>query len=196
MPEDAYRNAGESYLATLAPAFGLVKTISEPMGTYRWHARSLSYKTTIHERMISTAIRHALLREAFNKIGLEPDVDRWYPDAAARSQIVMACAELEAVLPPQSRFMFVEWGVWGPGRILAESEAVPFPEKDGQPCGKPADDAAAIQELERQRRAGASYIVFASPAQWWLEYYSELHRYLRTRFSCVLENERLQVFRL
>lgn len=59
MPEDAYRDAAESYLATLAPAFGSVKALREPMGTYRLHAQSLSYKTTIREWMMSTGRRSA-----------------------------------------------------------------------------------------------------------------------------------------
>jgi hypothetical protein len=54
----------------------------------------------------------------------------------------------------------------------------------------------AIQELDRLRQCGASFIVLAWPAFWWFDYYSELHRHLRSEFLCVLENERLVVFDL
>jgi hypothetical protein len=69
-------------------------------------------------------------------------------------------------------------------------------ESNGQYSGPPQDDETAIGEVERLRRAGASFIVFAWPAFWWLEYYSKFSGYLRARFPCPLENERLIVFDL
>ena len=63
------------------------------------------------------------------------------------------------------------------------------------PVIKP-DGGTAIQELERMRHSGASYLVVAWPAFWWLDYYIRFHDYLRSRFRCVLENERLVVFDL
>jgi hypothetical protein len=41
---------------------------------------------------------------------------------------------------------------------------VPLVEREGQYWGSPADDAAAIEELERLRRAGAGFAAFAWPA--------------------------------
>jgi hypothetical protein len=40
------------------------------------------------------------------------------------------------------------------------------------------------------------HIVFLWPSFWWLEHYAEFARYLRERFACVLENDRLVVFDL
>ncbi len=39
-------------------------------------------------------------------------------------------------------------------------------------------------------------MAIAWPAFWWLEYYKELHQYLRSNFSCLLENENLVLFDL
>jgi hypothetical protein len=39
-------------------------------------------------------------------------------------------------------------------------------------------------------------MILVWPAFWWLDYYSEFSRYLRARFPCSLENERLVVFDL
>jgi hypothetical protein len=50
--------------------------------------------------------------------------------------------------------------------------------------------------LERQRRAGAAFLVIAWPAFWWLEYYKGFTRRLRSRFPCILENERVVAFDL
>ena len=57
-------------------------------------------------------------------------------------------------------------------------------------------DLAAIRELERLRQAGASFMVFAWPAFWWLDYYARFRRHLRSRFRCALENDRLIAFDL
>src|SRR6059036_1810558 len=62
--------------------------------------------------------------------------------------------------------------------------------------GKPPDDATAIRELERLRKAGASFIVFIWSTFWWLEYYAGLHRYLRAQFPCIQQDERIVVFDL
>ena len=42
----------------------------------------------------------------------------------------------------------------------------------------PADSAEAIALLERERAAGAEYIVFPDTAVWWLDYYGEFSRHL------------------
>ena len=61
----------------------------------------------------------------------------------------------------------------------------------GQYWGAPPDDATAIKELERLQRSGASFMVFAWPAFWWFDHYPGLCEHLRSKFRCVLENERL-----
>jgi len=122
--------------------------------------------------------------------------DNWLPSQEQRDQIVLSCQELTEVLPTSSKFLFVEWGVWGPGQIVAGCRQIPFLEKTGKYWGRPLDSVSAIQELERLRLEGASHIVFAWPAFWWLDYYAEFHSYLRAAFRCALQNDRLVVFDL
>ena len=73
-------------------------------------------------------------------------------------------------------------------------QAIPFLERGGQYWGPPADDLTAIRELERLRLAGAKLIVFAWPAFWWLDFYSEFARYLYSHFNCILKSDRLIAF--
>lgn len=73
---------------------------------------------------------------------------------------------------------------------------IPFPEQGGKYWGPPPDDSTAIHELERLRQSGAKFIVFAWPTFWWFAYYSEFYEYLKSQFSCVLQNDRLVVFDL
>ena len=77
-----------------------------------------------------------------------------------------------------------------------QHRCLPFLEKNGEYSGQPEDDQHAINELERLRGSGCTHIVFAWPAMWWLDHYTEMDRHLRSQYRCVLENERLVVFDL
>jgi len=101
--------------------------------------------------------------------------------------------DLAAVIPPGARLIFVDDDQL---RNHVCPDAFPFLEHAGQFMGPPANDATAIQELDRLRRTGASFIAFAEPAFWWLDYYREFDRYMRSEFPCRLDNGRLIVFDL
>jgi SAM-dependent methyltransferase len=124
-----------------------------------------------------------------------PSVTAVQPMDEWTRRIGMATAELLALVPADERFIFVDDGQWGRVRDLS-GRVVPFVERDGQYWGPPPDDATAWRELERLRAAGATHIAFAWPSFWWLKHYAEFSRRLREKFPCVLENERLVVFRL
>ena len=111
-------------------------------------------------------------------------------------RLELAKGDLEAAIPPGATFILADEEQWGIGEHLAGRPRVPFPEREGQYWGPPPDDAAAIDEVERLRDLGASYLVFGWPAFWWLRHYLELHRHLRGRHRCVLENDRVIVWDL
>jgi CelD/BcsL family acetyltransferase involved in cellulose biosynthesis len=123
----------------------------------------------------------------FTREGLEQNP--WY------YQLHFAIREIAELVPPGESFVLVDEDSWridaGNGR-----RAIPFLERDELYWGPPPDDETAIGELERLRENGATFMVFGWPAFWWLEYYAGLHRYLRTCYRCLLENERVVVFDL
>jgi hypothetical protein len=81
--------------------------------------------------------------------------------------------------------------------LPVKPKVIPFPEQEGQYAGPPADDDAAIRAVEQSRHSdGSGFLIFAWPAFWWLEHYAGLHRHLRAKYRCVLENERLVAFDL
>jgi hypothetical protein len=196
MPEREYRDCGESYLATLAPAFGLVKSVSQPMGTYRMHERSLSNETLLSDMMKNVDLRYSALVDAFTKIGFEVHSELWEPTAKLRQQILTACEELGRVISPGSRFIFIDWNQWGPGKIVPDCQAIPFLENHGEYWGRPATDPEAIRELERLRRSGANFVVFGWPAFWWLDYYAGFRNHLGLHYRRLIDNDRLVVFDL
>jgi hypothetical protein len=107
-------------------------------------------------------------------------------------------AALRAVcekVPERSTYLLIDEGTFA-GHMPPGRRARPFPEHDGQYWGPPADDHQAVEELHRQRRAGAEYAVFAWPTFWWLEHYRKLGDYLRTRQTAKYEDENVAVFDL
>jgi hypothetical protein len=107
----------------------------------------------------------------------------------------LATQELEAAIPAECPFILVDEE--GSPALLRRDPRLPVPlESDGQYSGPPLDDETAIGEVEQFRQAGAGFLVVAWPAFWWLDCYSGLHQHLRSRFRCLLENERLIVFDL
>lgn len=104
--------------------------------------------------------------------------------------------ELMNIVSVEQSFILVDQEAWRGTEILADLKAIPFLERDGEYAGLPADDANAIQELERLRQAGASYIIFASNAFWWLDYYTDFSQYLQSNFDCVFKSDYSIAFRL
>jgi len=121
--------------------------------------------------------------------------DRLYVAGMWTDSLEKAKHDLAGLIPNGISFILVDECQWG-SEIPTGRRAIPFLERDGQYWGRPPDDETAIRELERLRGSGASFIVFAWPAFWWLDYYAGFSRYLHSKFRCVLRNDRLIVFDL
>jgi len=112
-------------------------------------------------------------------------------------QLGSAIKELRRTLAMGTTFILVNNDEWGnESRALAGYKVIPFLEHDGQYWGPPADDRTALRELERLQGLGATHIVFAWSAFWWLDYYAGFCRFLRETCPVLLENERLIIFEL
>jgi hypothetical protein len=135
----------------------------------------------------------ALVRmEADNKQSwkLRSDSRRWW-----LQKLRTATKELNELVPVGDSIILVDEDRVR-SQLAPSRTTVPFLERGGNYWGPPQDDATAIEEFERLRETGVSYIVFAWPAFWWLEYYSRWNTYLRSHFPCVMQNNRLIVFRV
>lgn len=85
---------------------------------------------------------------------------------------------------------------WDQTGAFARHRLRPFVEHHGQYWGPPADDATAISELERMRQEGASAILFGESARWWLDHYTGFGQFVRSRFDCRMDNDRVVLFDL
>jgi Domain of unknown function (DUF4915) len=123
------------------------------------------------------------------------DYNSCSPEATWWDQVHLAMQEIATLIPPGDDFIWVDQEMFG-GVAVDGRRAIPFPRRDEQYQGPPSDDITAIRELDRLRRSGASFIVFGWFSFWWLSHYAGLHEHLRSKFRCVMENERLVAFDL
>ena len=104
--------------------------------------------------------------------------------------------ELAALLSPGEAFILVDMQQWAYSPIVDGLQPVPFTENEGRYWGPPANDALAIQELERLRAAGIRLLVFAWHAFWWFDYYSGFYGYVCSKFPRIAANDHLVAFEL
>ncbi|HEV8485822.1 MAG TPA: class I SAM-dependent methyltransferase [Blastocatellia bacterium] len=123
----------------------------------------------------------AVVKEAVRRVDLEAHRMR------------LAIREIRGLISHGEKIILVDQNQWRADDEFV-CQSIPFVERDGQYWGPPLDDTDAIREFERMRQLAARFIVFGWPAFWWLDHYSKFARYLRERFQCVLENDRLIAF--
>ena len=104
--------------------------------------------------------------------------------------------DIGALVSPGEKFILVDDAQLSAGELVEGRRDIPFLEQGGEYCGPPPDDEVAIQEFERLRREGATFIIFAWPAFWWLDHYETFRCYLQSTFRLVVSNERLIAFHL
>jgi D-aspartate ligase len=106
----------------------------------------------------------------------------------------LATKDIEPNVPPGAVVIFVDKGVgmeMGGGR-----RCVPFPERDGEWAGYPANDDEAIMELERLQALGAAFVVVPSWMRYWLDVYPGLAEHLRERGTLRVDNSRGLIYQL
>lgn len=110
-------------------------------------------------------------------------------------QRTLAAEDITSIIPPESDFILVDQEQIK-DYLPDKYRPVPFLERGGVYWGPPPDDRTAIRELNRLRRNGARHIVFAWTAFWFLDYYPGLRATLRSRYRCLIENDRIVGFDL
>jgi hypothetical protein len=142
--------------------------------------------------------RQPLLRDimiAGERLPVIGGVFKKYSMAPWVSRLRRAAKDIRTLVPAESTIILVDQGSFG-NEFFPEGRSIPFLERNGCYWGCPPDDETAIREFDRLHRSGAEFMAFGWPAFWWLDYYAELNSHLRSKFRCVLENERLVVFDL
>jgi glycosyltransferase involved in cell wall biosynthesis len=189
----------DAYLFGLSPLFGAVKRLQEPQGCYRLHGQNNYSSMPLEKRLAADLLRYRhrcdMAARHCRTMGLKVDPESWKKRSWLH-RLDEAIRDIEASIPAGSKFILADEDEWATEGLVAGRPCMPFPERDGRYWGRPASDDDALRELDRLIQAGASYIVFAWPAFWWLDYYSGLSHRLRTRYPTLLDNDRLVAFDL
>jgi glycosyltransferase involved in cell wall biosynthesis len=199
MPEHLFRTYPDVYLTAWAAFYGPVVRLDEPQSSWRIHGMNHTWRPAFDNRVSDLVAKWDVLlaetAEHCRRRGLSPDVRRrlelsWF------HRLKRASDTIAGIIPADAAFILADEDQWDAGSIVAGRRRWQFLERDGVYWGAPADDAQAIRELERLRGLGAGFIVFASPAFWWLDHYSGLRRLLEEDFGCVHRDELIAVFDL
>ena len=166
----------------------------ESLALVRFHRTSMSKN---FRRMLEATLT---MRRKIEPMLSDPELSKFNnEDIRFREQWLQrvdeAMADISSIVPASNRLIIVDDDQVG-SFFRDQFATIPFLEKDGAYAGPPMDDSAAISELERLRRSAFEFIVFAWPAFWWLEHYREFADYLRKKFRCVLQTERVIIFDL
>jgi glycosyltransferase involved in cell wall biosynthesis len=199
IPEEAFRRSVDYCLCALAPLYGPIEAVAEPLGAWRLHGRNASVTVAYEDRLgEDLELAEAGLKLAEDhcfRLGVVPDTVAWRADSYEH-RLYRAAQDVIRVVPEGQAFALADAGQWGANVRLGGRQAVSFPGRDGQPGGEPADDRAAIEELVGLRTAGLRWLVIAWPCQWWLTAYPRLAGFLDEAGACRLQSGDLRIYRL
>jgi hypothetical protein len=183
----------------MASALGGLKKVPEPLGCWRVHGDNNTWRGRFDERLRDEVQRWEHCFDALEAVarrqGIDVDRARWR-ERSWWHRMAGAVAQIAAVVPVGETFILADEDRWAAGERVTGRRRLQFPERDGLYWGPPADDVAAVEELERLRQAGAGFIVFAWPAFWWLDHYTGLSAHLHSKYRSMLSTEHLRVFAL
>ena len=199
VPEEVFRIWADVYLLELAPVYGRIARIEEPLGLYRLHGANRYAARPFEERLErGQEVYEHVCRELCERL---PEVGRAMSMSDCRSKswfhrVARSLDEICSVVPAGATFLLLDEDEWGTGPALRDRLVLPLPERDGQYWGLPADSDAAIGETERLRGGGAQFLVVAWPAFWWLSHYDRFGEYLEETSQCVERNDRIVIYDL
>jgi exopolysaccharide biosynthesis predicted pyruvyltransferase EpsI len=131
---------------------------------------------------------HDILQDApiTNDTSADDDWHNW---------VIQASREIAEIVPSGGIFILIDDDSLGQ-LAIGDRHGIPFLERAGNYDGPPRDSDLAIHEFERSRERAPAFVIFAWPAFWWFNCYPGFAAYLRKKFRCIVENDRLVAFAL
>jgi glycosyltransferase involved in cell wall biosynthesis len=204
VPEPPFRHGADVYLTILAPIYGEVHRLSDPQGTYRIHEKNNYFGRVLDSNRLRDYIERfenccEQLQQHLAAMRVEVDVDNWKQrnfNYLWPTRLLQAKSDLKAVVPAGGSYALIDGNEWAGTELIEERHVISFTENAEEDKGPPADDQAAIAQLERHRDHGVTYLILWWTCFWWLDHYQAFKRHLFSRFPCVLQNDRLIVFEI
>jgi hypothetical protein len=203
VPELPFRHGADVYLTILAPVYGQIHRLYEPLGAYRVHECNNYFGRSLAPDRLRDFVQRfenccIELQKHVTAQGTKPDIDDWRKrnfNYLWPTRCIRAVSQIEAVVPAGDSYLLVNNDDWGNREPVHGRHAIPFLENDGQYWGPPPNDDVAVSELNRLRaETGVSHIVFSWTAYWYFEQYPRFHSWLRNEHRCIVENDAVTVF--
>ena len=200
MPAEDYRISADLYLCMLAPVYGEIKSIRQPLALYRMHGGNNYRGKSLTETMLQEKVKRfetscRILKSHMDKKHIEANPEDWR-NHSWLIRLQSSFDEIKKHVPENEKLILADGDQWQVSGEIAGRQIVPIMEKDNQYWGQPANDEDAIREIEQQISRMAGYIFFAWPVFWWLDYYKGLVAYLENNHTPLTRNERLVGFKL
>lgn len=199
MPEKTYVICPDLFLAGHAPIFGHVKTLKEPLSSWRVHAHNSSWRESFETRVQKGLERDNACADSMaahcSRLGYQIDRKKWDSNLWW-NQIFHALEDIDRCMAPGAPFILDDGDEWGCGDILRGRRRHPFIEIDGIFWGAPKTDPEAIDELERQRSAGVLHIAFVWPHLWRIDYLTGFKQHLDSHYKLLLTTDRSIIYDL
>jgi glycosyltransferase involved in cell wall biosynthesis len=200
LDEQVYRTGGsDTCLSLLTLPFGHLAALDAPLGCYRQHHASHWTGVDVLTRVPLGVQRYAHACESLAQVcrrrGFPSKSSAWIQNSwlyKLNDFMELICR----FVPDGDAFILVDQDHYGLPAQIGNRRRFFFTDGGGFYNGPPTDNAAAIAELERLRKSGATFILIAATSFWWLEYYAEFRHYLDERFALVIDEDRMIGFRL
>jgi hypothetical protein len=198
IPDDVYQLCADDYLYNLAPAFGELRTIAEPIGCYRIHGKNnysgQSFSQTLHTELNNYDKQCSALRATLERNGISVDVDAWKKHSWFH-RLDRAVADIIKTVPEQTSFVLIDGGAWNARGAFGRRQVLPFLEHEGEDWGPPLNSDIAIETFQSLQREGLDYFVIGWPDFWWFDEYASFFIHLAQTATCVLKNENVAIYK-
>jgi glycosyltransferase involved in cell wall biosynthesis len=196
MPEQEFIQTADLYLMVLAPVFGNIKALREPLGLYRVHGKNSTLKPEYLQRYLQ-CFEHCCdsLSRYLHKKGIDVKPEYWPRDHWFHL-VNETIKDIQEIIPPSATFILVDGNDLVSGEFISGRRRIRFIERNGEYYGAPANDEQAIEEVISLKNGGATAIVFTWTNFWQLNYYKKLAAYLKLNATCIINNSRLIGFAL
>jgi hypothetical protein len=189
----------DAFLVDLAGLIGSAAKLDEPEGSYRVHSSNgfanLGFEAQLPRLERLYYERCKRLAQHCEALGLPVDTAAWQSKSSLL-RTVRAKRVLEATVPEGADVALLDDNGIESG-FVSNRRVLPFPERDGESWGSPADGDEAIHELERLRTsAGGGLFAVAWTAFWWFEHYRGFADHLRRTARCIVRTDELEVYAL
>src|SRR5688500_6998436 len=144
IPEGPYKISADSYLCMLAPLYGGIKTIAEPLGLYRLHGKNNFRGKNIDESLLQSKVDRyeescRILERHLKLKGIKANINQWNNKSWLK-KLQHAIDDIKRFVPDRGSFILADENQWQVQDEIAGRKVILFKENNSVYWGPPQDD--------------------------------------------------------